>query len=77
MTDKEAFLKETFPERLARLETLRDLKVGDKVRVIQTGKTGTLVRRRTPKRDGWDVQWDEPVFGVTKGRVQTAMLERL
>lgn len=67
---------ETFSERLARLETLRDLRVGERVRVLGSGRTGTLVSRRSPKRDGWNVRWDEPLFGVEVGRVATSNLER-
>lgn len=69
-------LEESFQERIARLQSLSTLRVGSRVRVIQTGRTGTLVRRRQPKRDGWDVRWDEPVFGVEVGRVATVNLER-
>lgn len=68
--------EETFTERLARLETLADLEPGEHVRVIQSGRTGVLVKRRQPTRDGWDVRWDEPMFGVEVGRASTVSLER-
>ena len=67
---------EDFTQRLARLEGLRSLKVGDRVRVPISGRTGVLVSRRKPAQDGWNVQWDEPLYGVEVGRVATANLER-
>jgi len=69
-------MTETFTERIARLERLRDLKPGDRVRVLQSGRTGVLIARRKPARDGWNVRWDEPVFGVEVGRVSTASIDR-
>ena len=77
MNERDAQIRsETFSQRIERLGTLADLKVGDRVRVIGSGRTGTLERRRKPERDGWDVRWDEPMFGVEVGRVATANLER-
>lgn len=67
---------ETFSERHERLRALADLKPGDRVRVVLSGRTGTLVSRRMPRRDGWNVRWDQPMFGVEVGRVATANLER-
>ncbi len=55
--------------------TLHDLRVGDKVRVTLSGRTGTVLSRCKQKRDGWVVSWDEPVFGRTQGRVAWANLE--
>jgi hypothetical protein len=50
-------------------------KVGDRVRVTLSGRTGTVVEKCRFKNHGWMVKWDEPVFGVEKGRVTTANLE--
>jgi hypothetical protein len=69
-------MNETFTERIARLHRLADLQVGERVIVIQTGRTGTLVSRRQPARDGWNVRWDTPMFGVEVGRVPTANIDR-
>lgn len=69
-------MTERFTDRLARLESLRDLKPGERVRVVGSGRTGTLVSRREPSRDGWNVRWDEPLFGCEVGRVATSNLER-
>jgi hypothetical protein len=54
--------------------TFYDLRPGDRVQVTGSGRTGTIVRRCTHKRDGWLVRWDEPVFGVEEGRVAWANL---
>jgi hypothetical protein len=56
--------------------TDKNYKVGDRVRVTQTGRTGTIVSRRKPARDGWNVRWDNPMYGVEVGRVATLSLER-
>lgn len=55
--------------------TFHDVRPGDRVRVSISGRTGTIVKRCAHKRDGWIVKWDEPVFGVTEGRVAWANLE--
>lgn len=55
--------------------TLHDFRVGDRVRVPISGRTGVIVSRRRPSRDGWNVRWDEPVYGVTEGRVSTSNME--
>lgn len=49
--------------------TFHDFRDGDRVIVPRTGRTGSIVRRCTHKRDGWVVRWDNPVFGVEEGRV--------
>lgn len=49
--------------------TLHDFRVGDRIIVPISGRTGTIDRRCKQPRDGWIVRWDEPVFGVTEGRV--------
>jgi hypothetical protein len=69
--------RRSFTEHLAHLESLVDLRPGERVVVEQSGRTGTLVRRCTPRRDGWIVRWDEPMFGVAEGRVATQNLARL
>lgn len=66
-----------FTEHVAHLESLRDLTIGDRVVVEISGRTGTLARRCTNRRDGWIVKWDDPVFAVTEGRVATSNLARL
>lgn len=55
--------------------TFHDLHEGDRVRVPLSGRTGTIVKRCTPRRDGWIVRWDEPLFGVEQGRVAWSNLE--
>ena len=67
---------ETFTQHLARLASLKSLRVGDRVVVTRSGRTGSLLRRCKPERDGWVVLWDAPVYGVTEGRVATTNLER-
>lgn len=57
--------------------TFYDLRPGDRVIVPLSGRTGVIARRCAHKRDGWVVTWDEPVFGVTEGRVAWANLEPL
>lgn len=54
--------------------TFHDLRVGDRVRVTISGRTGEIVG---PHRYhvGWRVRWDEPVFGVTEGNVSWPNLE--
>jgi hypothetical protein len=65
----------TFPEHLAHLEKMRNLKVGERVVVPGSGRTGVVVAG--PQRhNGWKVRWDEPMFGVTEGWVATANLDR-
>lgn len=60
--------------------TFYDLRPGDRVVVPISGRTGVIVRRTTHRRDGclvriaWIVKWDEPLFGVTEGRVAWANL---
>lgn len=51
-----------------------DLRVGDRVRVTISGRTGTIVRR-LDRHNGFRVRWDEPVFGVIEGRVAWSNLE--
>jgi hypothetical protein len=51
---------------------LHDFRIGDRVRVLISGRTGTLVRRL---RHSWVVRWDEPVFGVAEGRISTVNIE--
>ncbi len=65
----------TFSEHIAHLEDIATLKPGDRVRVTISGRTGVVVKRNY-KRTGWLIRWDEPVFGVTEGRVVGANLER-
>lgn len=55
--------------------TFHDFKPGDPVRVPISGRTGTIVKRCATRRDGWVVRWDEPLFGVTEGRVAWSNLE--
>jgi hypothetical protein len=55
--------------------TNKDFKVGDRVRVELSGRTGELVKRGQP-HNGWKVKWDEPKFGVTEGWVRTVNLEK-
>jgi len=55
--------------------TFHDLRPGDRVRVVGTERTGVVVSRCKPRRDGWIVRWDEPLFGVEQGRVAWANLE--
>jgi len=55
--------------------THKHFKIGDRVRVEISGRTGTIVSRRRPERDGWNVRWDDPKFGVEVGRVATVNLE--
>jgi hypothetical protein len=59
---------ETFEQHIAHLERMRGLKVGDRVRVRLSGRTGTVIRRNV-RHNGWRILWDEPVFGVTAGDV--------
>ena len=66
----------TFTEHVAHLESMRDLKPGERVWVPGSGRTGTTVKK-LGRHNGWLVRWDEPKFGVTEGRVQVALLERL
>jgi len=54
--------------------TFHDLRVGDRVRVTQSGRKGEIVG---PHRHhvGWRVRWDEPLFGVIEGNVSWPLLE--
>ena len=70
-------MSRSFTEHLAHLESLRDLKPGDRVRVTISGRTGTVERKDKNPHHGWHVRWDEPVFGVEVGIVRTANLERV
>lgn len=64
-----------FLEHTERLEWLGEvLKEGDRVQVVHSGRVGQLVSRRRPARDGWNVEWDEPMFGVRVSRVATQNL---
>jgi len=55
--------------------TFYDLRPGDRVEVVGSGRIGTLISRKKVARDGWLVRWDEPVFGVTEGRVSWSNLK--
>jgi len=66
----------TFSEHLAHLEKMADLKVGERVIVVGTGRTGT-VSRLPIRHAGPMIKWDEPMFGCTEGRVMVSLLERL
>jgi hypothetical protein len=54
-------------------------KVGDRVRVHQSGRTGTVVRAAATFREQMHryvrVAWDEPVFGVEASNVSPTILE--
>jgi hypothetical protein len=64
-----------FSDHLAHLESLKDLKVGDRIRVRISGRTGTICKPLR-RHCGWMVEWDDPKFGVNQGRVSTANIER-
>lgn len=67
--------KRTFTEHLAHLESSRNWKPGDRVRVPGSGRTGILVKH-LGRHNGWMVEWDEPKFGVKWSRgIQIANLE--
>jgi hypothetical protein len=66
----------TFTQHLAHLESMRDLRPGERVRVTISGKTGRIVRR-VPAARSWRVAWDAPVFGRTSSLVIAANLERI
>lgn len=70
-------MDETITQLIARLEGLASLQPGERVRVIRSDRTGVLVSRRKPARDGWNVRWDNPVFGCEVSRVATSNLERV
>lgn len=66
---------ESFSEHVARLERLgRTLRVGSRVRVIISGRTGTIVGPKI-RHNGWLVEWDEPMFGVERGRVLDSQID--
>lgn len=67
----------TFQDDIQHLVDAKSWEPGDKVRVPVSGRTGTLHSRRTPRRDGWNVLWDEPLYGVERSRVATSNLERI
>ena len=54
--------------------TFHDLRVGDRVRVPLSGRTGTIIGPHV-RHNGFLVAWDEPMFGVTSGRVRHSNLE--
>lgn len=66
----------TFTEHVAHLQSMADLKVGERVVVTGTGRTGTVVGGAR-RHAGVLVHWDEPMFGVEEGRVTLALLDRL
>jgi len=67
--------RQTITEHIARLESMRDLQIGERVRVRISGRTGTVVDGYQ-RHNGYMIEWDEPMFGVTRGRVNTHNLER-
>lgn len=66
----------TFSEHLANLAAVDALKVGDKIRIPLSGRTGTIVDKGK-KHTGWRIRWDEPVFGVTESRINPSSMEPL
>jgi len=56
--------------------TFHDLRVGDRVRVTMSGRTGTIVKDNR-KHAGVLVRWDEPMYGATESRVRLPNLEPL
>lgn len=62
-------------DHLDKLESVKDLKVGDRVRVTVSGWTGTIVGAKIC-HSGWKVQWDAPRFGATESRVLPSQLEK-
>ena len=67
--------RETFTEMVARIQSA-NFKVGDRIRVIGTGRTGTI-EARMHKHTGWRVRWDDPMFGVETGNVRSVHMERM
>jgi antirestriction protein ArdC len=66
----------SFTEHVAHLESLRDLAIGERVRVTISGRTGTVASEHR-RHSGFKVRWDEPMFGVEEAYVSAANLERL
>lgn len=64
----------SFPEHIAHMESARSWKVGNRVRVTISGRTGTIVELHR-RHNGFMVKWDEPIFGVEQGRVTADKLE--
>ena len=64
----------SFSDHLARLERLGKLKPGAAVIVPQSGRTGVL-RDKGARNQGWLIEWDEPMFGVTESRIVPSILE--
>jgi len=65
----------TFKEHLAHLERMsRELKIGVRVVVPLSGRTGVIVGLNK-RHCGWLIEWDEPKFGVTRGRVPASSLD--
>lgn len=54
--------------------TDKKFKVGDRILIEASGRTGEIVKRGHPHQ-GWKVRWDEPMFGVTEGWVRTVHME--
>jgi len=54
--------------------THKQFKVGDRIRVEMSGRTGVIIKRGHA-HNGWKVKWDHPVFGVIEGWVRTIHME--
>lgn len=65
----------SFSEHIAHIERMGAYcQPGARVVVSGTGRTGT-VTKPSIRHNGPEIEWDEPVFGVTHGRVMVANLE--
>jgi deoxycytidylate deaminase len=67
--------RETITEMVARMQNA-NLEVGARIRVIGTGRTGTI-EARGHKHNGWKVRWDDVMFGVESGWVRSVHMERI
>jgi hypothetical protein len=64
----------SFTEHIAHIESTKSWKVGDRVIVPLSGRTGVL-GKRLGKHNGWVVKWDNPMFGVEQGSCLPGNLE--
>jgi hypothetical protein len=51
-----------------------DFRIGDRVKVTMSGRTGEIISG--PRRhSGWEVRWDEPVYGCIESWVAWPLME--